>query len=111
MNVRKVLIFLCMLLIMYGIKQVHRMYVRLATGSGGLKPTWILAPVAVRFSGHYSKLLEPSEQNNKTFKLYDNMKCITSQLIASRMNLSPIVLYIVQLCRDVEWVQPVFPLT
>ena len=38
---------------MYGIKQVHRMHVRLATGPGGLKPTWILAPVAVRFSGRY----------------------------------------------------------
>ena len=43
--------FLCMLLIMYGIKQVHRMHVRLATGPGGLKSTRILAPVAVRISG------------------------------------------------------------
>ena len=45
--------FLCMLLIMYGIIQVYRLYVRLATGPGGLKPIWILAPVAVRFSGRY----------------------------------------------------------
>ena len=43
-----------MLLIMYGIKQVFRMYVRLATGPGGLKSTRILAPVAVRFSGRYT---------------------------------------------------------
>ena len=42
---------LCMLLIMYGIKQVYRMNVRLATGPGGLIPTWILAPVAVRIFG------------------------------------------------------------
>ena len=51
--------FLCMLLIMYGITQVYRMYVRLATGPGGLKPIWILAPVAVRFSGRYRMVLEP----------------------------------------------------
>ena len=42
---------------MYGIKQVYRLYVRLATGPGGLKPIWILAPVAVRFSGRYIKIL------------------------------------------------------
>ena len=39
---------------MYGINQVFRMYVRLATGPGGLKSTRILAPVAVRFSGRYT---------------------------------------------------------
>ena len=44
-----------MLLIMYGIIQVYRFYVRLATGPGGLKPIWILAPVAVRFSGRYKE--------------------------------------------------------
>ena len=42
---------LCMLLIMYGIIQVYRLYVRLATGPGGLKSTRILAPVAVRIVG------------------------------------------------------------
>ena len=51
--------FLCMLLIMYGIKQVYRLHVRLATGPGGLKPIWILAPVAVRFSGRYRMVSEP----------------------------------------------------
>ena len=40
---------------MYGIIQVHRFYVRLATGPGGLKSTRILALVAVRFSGRYSE--------------------------------------------------------
>ena len=44
-----------MLLIMYGIIQVYRFYVRLATGPGGLKSTRILAPVAVRFSGRYKQ--------------------------------------------------------
>ena len=51
MHEREVLIFLCMMLIMYGIKQVFRLYVRLATGPGGLTPIWILGPVAVRISG------------------------------------------------------------
>ena len=51
--------FYVWLLIMYGIKQVYRLYVKLATGSGGLKPTWILAPVAVRFSGRYRMVSEP----------------------------------------------------
>ena len=41
-------------LIMYGISQVHRVHSRLATGPGGLKPIWILAPVAVRFPGCYT---------------------------------------------------------
>ena len=43
---------------MYGIIQVYRLYVRLATGPGGLKPIWILAPVAVRFSGRYRNVLD-----------------------------------------------------
>ena len=51
--------FLCLLLIMYGIIQVYRSYVRLATGPGGLKSTRILAPVAVRFSGRYRMVSEP----------------------------------------------------
>ena len=62
MNEKEKFKFLCMMLIMYGIKQVHRMYVWLATGPGGLKPIWILAPVAVRavtkghrFPGRYSQ--------------------------------------------------------
>ena len=48
---RKMFTVLCMLLIMYGTIQVYRLYVRLATGPGGLTPIWILAPVAVRISG------------------------------------------------------------
>ncbi|KAG8634300.1 hypothetical protein MANES_17G026529v8 [Manihot esculenta] len=39
---------------MYGIIQVYRLYVRLATGPGGLKSTRTLAPVAVRISGAVS---------------------------------------------------------
>ena len=35
------------------------MHVRLATGPGGLKPIWILAPVAVRFLGRYSRNRAP----------------------------------------------------
>ena len=57
--------FLCMLLIMYGIIQVYRLDVRLATGPGGLKPIWILVPVMVRavtegyrFSGYYRLVSE-----------------------------------------------------
>uniref|UniRef100_A0A2C9V8S1 Phosphofructokinase domain-containing protein n=1 Tax=Manihot esculenta TaxID=3983 RepID=A0A2C9V8S1_MANES len=44
---------------MYGIKQVHRMYVRLATGPGGLKPIWILAPNNP--SNYGLKLYHPSD--------------------------------------------------
>ena len=36
---------------MYGIEQVYRFYVRLATGPGSLKSIWILAPVTGRISG------------------------------------------------------------
>ena len=56
---RKVLNFYAWLLIMYGIKQAYRLHVRLATGPGGLKPIWILVPVAVRFSGRYRMVSEP----------------------------------------------------
>ena len=55
---RKVLIF------MYVVDHVwdytgYRLDVRLATGLGGLKSIWILAPVAIRFSGRYRMVSKP----------------------------------------------------
>ena len=52
-------------LIMYGIKQVYRWYVRLATGPSGLMPIWILAPVAVLFPGRYTSIAEYRSPNRE----------------------------------------------
>uniref|UniRef100_A0A2C9V4Z2 Uncharacterized protein n=1 Tax=Manihot esculenta TaxID=3983 RepID=A0A2C9V4Z2_MANES len=73
---------------MYGIKQVYRLHVRLATGPGGLKPTWILAPVAVRFSGRYSPaaITETSTEADKSYyKAWERSNRLSLNLIKMTM--------------------------
>ena len=53
-------------MIMYGITQVRRVHSRLTTGLGGLKPIWILVPVAVRFPGCYRVVSEQLGSHGRT---------------------------------------------
>ena len=69
---RKVLHVYRKCMIMYGISQIHRVHSRLTTGLGGLKPIWILVPVAVRFPGCY-KIGQGFEEFYVLQKMYDHV--------------------------------------